>query len=114
MLFPTFTFVVFFLIVWLLNWVLMRNRHRWRLFMMVASYVFYAAWDWRFALLLAGSTVINQGFALAMFRTSDQKRRTALLVATVVVNLGILAYFKYWNFFVDGRHHICGSYRIKR
>lgn len=109
MLFPTFTFVVFFLIVWPLNWVLMRNRERWRIFMMAASYVFYAAWDWRFALLLAGSTVINQGFAVAMSRTTQQKRRTALLVATVVVNLGILAYFKYWNFFVDSGQTVLGN-----
>ncbi len=109
MLFPTFTFVVFFLIVWPLNWVLMARPNRWRIFMMIASYVFYAAWDWRFALLLAGSTVVNQGFAVAMYRTSDQRLRTILLVATVAANLGILGYFKYWNFFVDSGQNVLGN-----
>ena len=109
MLFPTFTFVVFFLIVWPINWITMVRPHRWRIFITLASYIFYAAWDWRFALLLAGSTIINQGFAVAMHRTSDQQRRTALLVATVVVNLGILAYFKYWNFFADSGQAVLGN-----
>ena len=44
-----------------------------------------------------------------MSRTTQQKRRTALLVATVVVNLGILAYFKYWNFFVDSGQTVLGN-----
>ena len=87
----------------------MRQPNRWRIFMMLASYVFYAAWDWRFALLLAGSTVVNQGFAVAMYRTKAPRHRTALLVATVAANLGILAYFKYWNFFVDSGQAVIGN-----
>ena len=52
MLFPTVTFAVFFLIVLPVSWSLMRHQSVWRLFILAASFVFYAWWDWRFVFLL--------------------------------------------------------------
>lgn len=99
MLFPTFIFTVFFLIVWPLNWILMRKPNRWLALMLVAGYVFYAWWDWRFAFLLAASTLANQAFAVQVAKKRAQNHRKAILVAAVVANLGVLAWFKYFNFF---------------
>ena len=59
MLFPTTTFAVFFSIVLIASWLLMPRPRAWRLFMIAASFVFYADWDWRFVFLLAFSIVWN-------------------------------------------------------
>jgi D-alanyl-lipoteichoic acid acyltransferase DltB (MBOAT superfamily) len=76
-----------------------RARH---LMLLVASYVFYMAWDWRYAGLIAGSTLIDYAVALKLGRTEDPRARKRLLIASLVVNLGVLGVFKYFNFFVDG------------
>ena len=101
MLFPTATFAIFFLLVLPLSWLLMRDQPRWRTFAVLASYVFYGWWDWRYVFLLAGSTLGNQLFAHAVHRSADPARRKLLLVAAIVGNLGTLAYFKYYGFFVS-------------
>ena len=64
MLFPTATFAIFFLVVLPLSWLLMPSAHRWRPFIIAASYVFYGWWDWRFVFLLAGCTLWNQVLAV--------------------------------------------------
>lgn len=101
MLFPTVTFALFFLVVMPLSWLTMHSPARWRVFMIVASYVFYAAWDWRFVILLAGCTVWNQVFAVWIWRAPDRRRKKRLLAVALVGDLGVLGYFKYYNFFVD-------------
>jgi alginate O-acetyltransferase complex protein AlgI len=98
-LFPTATFALFFLIVLPASWLLMPSLPRWRVFMLVASYVFYGWWDWRFCFLLAASTLVNQVFAVAVHRTPDGRARKLLLTADVVFNLGVLGAFKYYDFF---------------
>jgi D-alanyl-lipoteichoic acid acyltransferase DltB (MBOAT superfamily) len=101
MLFPTITFAVFFLLVFIGNWLFMPRQRVWKPFMLVVSLVFYAWWDWRFVLLLALSAVANQFFArwIAGMRPGSPSARWAL-VAAVAANLGVLAWFKYYGFFV--------------
>ena len=101
MLFPTATFAIFFLIVLPLSWLTMPWPHRWRPFIVIASYVFYAWWDWRFVFLLAGCTVWNQVLAVRIWRTPDRSRRKALLFLALAGDLGVLGYFKYYDFFVS-------------
>src|ERR1700758_5462363 len=79
----------------------MPHQRAWRLWILVASYVFYGWWNWRFVFLLAGSTVANHVFATAIFRTHAARRRQALLTLAVAFNLGLLGYFKYAGFFVS-------------
>jgi len=67
--------------------------------LLAASYLFYAAWDWRFLGLLLFSTVTDWGLALRM-AGSDERGRRLLLLCSVMVNLGLLGAFKYWNFFL--------------
>jgi D-alanyl-lipoteichoic acid acyltransferase DltB (MBOAT superfamily) len=103
MLFPTATFALFFMVVLPLSWLAMPWPHRWRPFMIVASYVFYAGWDWRFCFLLAVSTLWNQVLAVRIWRTDagDAARRKALLVLALAGNLALLAWFKYYGFLVE-------------
>ena len=106
MLFPTATFALFFLIVLPLSWLLMPKVHRWRPFIIAASYVFYAWWDWRFVLLLAGSTIWNQVMALRIYRAQAATRRKALLWVALAGNLAVLGYFKYYDFFVSSSDNL--------
>jgi alginate O-acetyltransferase complex protein AlgI len=77
----------------------MSRPHWWKPFIVVASYVFYAAADPRFCLLLAGITAVNQIAAVAIHRAPDERRKKWILAAAIVVDLGSLGVFKYYSFF---------------
>ena len=100
MLFPTVEFAIFFPIVLVLSWALMSRQPLWKPFIVVASYVFYAAADPRFCLLLAAITLVSQLAAVAIHRTEDERLRKWFTAGGVVFDLGILAVFKYYGFFV--------------
>ncbi len=112
MLFPTVTFALFFFVVLPVSWYLMPTRERWKLFMLAASYFFYGYWNWHFVFLLAASTVVNQLFARAIHASAADARRRALLTLDVVFNLGILAYFKYADFFLSSSRDVLGAFGI--
>ena len=109
MLFPTVTFAVFFSVVLPLSWALMRRQRVWRAFIIAASYVFYGWWDWRFAFLLVASTVVNHVLAVALYRTRPVAARKTLLALAVGFDLGILAYFKYTDFFLSSFDNVAGT-----
>jgi D-alanyl-lipoteichoic acid acyltransferase DltB (MBOAT superfamily) len=108
-LFPTVTFAAFFLIVLPVSWSLMRHQRAWRPFILAASFVFYGWWDWRFVFLLAASIVVNQALAVAIHRTDPMTARKALLGLAVAFDVGILAYFKYSNFFLSSVDNVLGT-----
>ena len=100
MLFPTLAFAVFFLIVYFATWALgAENRSR-KIFLLLASWFFYAQWDERFVALLILSAVLNWGIAAMIARRAPDRRKW-LLVLGVTVNLLILGTFKYYGFFVE-------------
>ncbi|MBU6328557.1 MAG: MBOAT family protein [Acidobacteria bacterium] len=106
MLFPTIDFAVFFVVVFTGSWILRPHRRAWRWFILAASCVFYGWWDWNFLYLLLASIGINWLFGVVIHRalTPDGERTPLsiwLVRAAVVVNLGILGYFKYFSFFVS-------------
>lgn len=101
MLFPTITFAIFFMIVLPTSWLLMHRRFQWQLFILAASYFFYGYYDWRFCFLLGGSTLVNQFVAVRIHQSESERARRAWLTAGVIANLGGLAYFKYYDFFVS-------------
>jgi D-alanyl-lipoteichoic acid acyltransferase DltB (MBOAT superfamily) len=109
-LFPTVTFAIFFMIVLPVSWLLMPRPERWKVFMLAASYFFYGYWNWRFVGLLVVSTLGNQFFAKAIHRSQGEPARRAFLVGAVTMNLGLLAYFKYYDFFISNAsnalHHV--------
>ncbi|HXV96053.1 MAG TPA: hypothetical protein VD695_05860, partial [Gaiellaceae bacterium] len=107
MLFPTATFAIFFMIVLPLSWLLMPTVHRWRPFIIGASFVFYGWWDWRFVLLLAGSILWNQVMAVRLHQAAGRAaRRKALLWLAIGGNLAVLGYFKYYDFFVSSTQNL--------
>lgn len=103
MLFPTFTFAVFFAVVMTVGWALHSKPVAWKLFMIAASYTFYAWWNPRFVLLIAASTIVNTVCGRVIQRAGKQNlrvRRAALVVA-IAFNLAILGVFKYYDFFIS-------------
>src|SRR5215210_2758890 len=102
MVFNSLHFVWFFLVVYGLYRSLPHRGQNWLL--LVASYYFYAAWDWRFLGLLAGSTLVDYSCGLLLQRTDSLARRRLLLCASLGFNLTLLGFFKYFNFFADSLH----------
>jgi alginate O-acetyltransferase complex protein AlgI len=101
MLFPTLTFGLFFLAVYAIAWAA-RASNEWRkILLLLASWMFYGAWDWRFVALLIGSAFLNWGVAGLIARTEGEGARKALVAVGVVANLAILIFFKYFDFFLE-------------
>lgn len=97
MLFNTLEFFVFFSVVYGLYRLL--DTRRQNLMLLLASYVFYGSWDWRFLGLLWISTLVDFALGRAIHRSDSPRRRKLLVTASLVVNLGILGVFKYFDFF---------------
>ncbi len=100
---------VVFLVAVLVVLALMRGVGPKKRFLAVASSVFYAAWDWRYLGLLLAISVIDYWAADRIARSSRPATRKAWLLASLVSNLGILAYFKYCNFFIENANTLLGS-----
>lgn len=101
MLFNSFEFLLFLPIVWCGYW-LLRNHLRLQNFLVIAaSYVFYGWWDWRFLILIAFTSAWSYVVGLLELKRWEAKPSKALLTISLIVNLGILGVFKYYNFFVD-------------
>ncbi|HTQ33378.1 MAG TPA: MBOAT family protein [Stellaceae bacterium] len=100
MLFPTLNFLLFFLVVAALMASLDRHFTQKKAMLVVASYFFYAQWDWRFCFLLAGSTTISYVAGLLIGGSDDPPYRRLVLAAGVTLHLVILGVFKYLDFLV--------------
>ena len=109
--FTSFAFYAFLPLTFAGYWLLCHPRDAkqvpgWRLwlqnfFIVVASYVFYGWWDWRFLLLITLTAVWSWASGLRLERLADNRRRRLVVAVALIVNLGILGVFKYYNFFAD-------------
>ncbi len=99
MFFDTPIYFVFLILVTAIYWRLgHRSQNR---MLLVASYIFYGWWDWRFLFLMAASTVADYAISKKISSIENPSRRRRLLALSLVMNFGFLAYFKYVNFFLD-------------
>ncbi|HVY81477.1 MAG TPA: hypothetical protein VG994_10885, partial [Steroidobacteraceae bacterium] len=99
MLFNSPVFIIFFLAVFCLYWGA-RRRTPQNVVLLIASYIFYGAWSWKFLLLLMFSTVLDFCCGLLVGSAQEPRRRKAYVAASAVINLGLLGFFKYYGFFV--------------
>lgn len=107
--FNSFAFGFFLLASGLLYWLVFNRGMRLRnLFILVASYFFYGSWDWRFLFLIASITATDYICGRLIHKAESVKRRKALLAIAVVFNLGVLFWFKYFNFFVTSAAAVLG------
>ena len=100
MLFPTIDFAIFFAVVFTGSWLLSRRPVTWKVWVLAASYLFYAWWDWRFVGLLVLATAIAHAGGVGVHRSAPGTwQRKVALWGSVGGLLGVLGYFKYYGFF---------------
>ena len=100
MIFNSIEFALFFPIVFILYWLLFAKNVRPRnTFIVAVSYFFYGVWDWRFLILIIISSLCDYTLGLQIHKSKDRKKRKLFLTASIVINIGILAFFKYFDFF---------------
>jgi alginate O-acetyltransferase complex protein AlgI len=99
--FPTIEFAAFFAVVFVLSWALMPHPRAWRPFILAASYFFYGWVDWRWVLLIVGSSIVNTFASQVIARSPSQVTRRRALVGAIVFDVGLLCVFKYLSFFVS-------------
>jgi len=107
MVFNSLHFVWFFLVVYTIYRVLpavtsvTRSHRAQNWLLLVASYYFYAAWDYRFLVLLAASTLVDYSCGRILAGMTGQRRRRIVMSLSIGFNLAMLGFFKYFNFFAD-------------
>lgn len=114
MIFNSIVFITFLPIVFLLYWLVFdklisQSKHQLSLqnaFVIIASYVFYGWWDWRFLLLIAFTSFCSWGSGILIKKSSSKKAAKAWMWLNIILNLGILSIFKYYNFFVTEFAHL--------
>ena len=107
MLFNSFEFAIFLPIVFLLYWFVFdyalskcKRQLLWQnLFVVVASYIFYGWWDWRFLILIAITTLLSFLSGIGIEYAPTQRGKKAVMIANIIINLGILGIYKYYDFF---------------
>jgi alginate O-acetyltransferase complex protein AlgI len=106
--FTEFRFLAFFAIVFSLHWLLRAAVLR-KSWLLLASYAFYAAWDWRFLGLIWLSTIVDYVAGLRIAGSEAPRTRKCWLQLSLLANLGILGFFKYYGFFIDSTASLLNS-----
>ncbi len=102
MLFNSFEYAIFLPIVFLLYWFVFNKTIKLQnLFLLIIGYIFYGWWDWRFLFLIAFSTIFDFTIGILLEKTTELQKRKLLFAASCIVNIGLLGFFKYFNFFID-------------
>src|ERR1700726_2850332 len=112
MFFDSTAYVVFLSFVTLLYWRLPFRKQNYLL--LAASYLFYGWWDWRFLLLMAGSTLVDFIVARKIASASNERTRRSLLFFSIILNFAFLGIFKYFNFFLDSTVHLAALLGLKQ
>jgi len=102
MLFNSLEFLFFLPVVFIIYWFVCKTKKQQNILVVIASYVFYGWWDWRFLLLIAFTSLCSyaSGIAISQYE-DDRKKQKKVSAANIIVNLLILAIFKYYNFFAE-------------
>ncbi len=102
MLFNSISFLIFLPVVFVLYWGLFKKSLKLQnIFLLLASYLFYGWWDYRFLALIAASTLVDYFIGRFLQKTANELQRKLLLSLSLIFNLGLLGFFKYYNFFIE-------------
>ena len=102
MLFNSLEFALFLPIVFLIYWFILNKRIRLQnIFLLISSYVFYGWWDWRFLGLIIFSSSVDYLIGISLGKYDAPGVRKKLLLTSVLLNVGLLGFFKYFNFFIE-------------
>lgn len=113
MIFTSLTFVIFYFLFFFVYWGLRKNIKLQVSFLLFSSYVFYGWWDYRFLSLLFFSSYVDYLVGKLLYLQTNLRKRKLLLAVSLVLNLGLLFIFKYYNFFVDSFSVLLDSLSIR-
>jgi alginate O-acetyltransferase complex protein AlgI len=99
--FDSIDFAIFLIAFFTLYWICFKHLRIQNILIVIGSYIFYGWWDWRFLSLIFFSTLIDYTVGIGLLKVENVTKRKILLVTSILVNLGFLGVFKYYNFFVD-------------
>ena len=108
MIFNSLPFLAFIVVFMLVYYLVEGKLRLW--WCLLASYYFYGFWDWRFLGLIGASTLLDFWVGKQLYQTVDEKIRKRWLWLSMAVNLGVLAFFKYFNFFADSLNHVASLF----
>ncbi|RVT92514.1 MBOAT family O-acyltransferase [Sphingomonas crocodyli] len=114
MLFPTLDFGLFFLAAFAIIWAVSGSNEWRKILLLLGSWVFYGAWDWRFVALLIASAFLNWGAARLIYAADTRGTQKTVVTLGVIANLGILGFFKYYDFFLEQLGVLLGSWGMAR
>ena len=102
MLFNSIDYAIFLPIVFLFYWFIVnKNLKLQNFFLLTVSYIFYGWWDWRFLTLIIFSSMVDYLVGVGLEKQQDKIKRKMLLLTSILVNIGFLGFFKYYNFFAE-------------
>ena len=109
MIFNSIPFLFFLPVIFIFYWFIFKKISYQNILLLAASYFFYGWWDYRFLLLIAGSTLVDYTIAIAIYKNKIKKWRKVLLFCSIASNLLLLGYFKYLNFFIKSFIELANS-----
>lgn len=101
MLFNSIDFAIFFPIFFVVYWIVAKKLTLRNAFLLASSYLFYGWWDWRFLFLILFSSIVDFTIGQKIYAATNKRVRKNYLLVSLLINLGLLGYFKYTNFFID-------------
>lgn len=114
MLFNSFSFLIFLPIVFILYWFVFHKRFQYQnMLLLFASFYFYACWDWRFMFLLLFSILLDYVSGIKIENSSGKREAKIWLTLSIVINLGFLGFFKYYNFFIESFAELLNGFGLK-
>lgn len=114
MLFNSITYFFFIIIVFTVYWSLLKKNYRWQnFFLFLASYCFYGWWDVRFLILIFISSSVDFFLGRAIFNQQEKRKKQFILAMCMVINLGMLGFFKYFNFFIDSFSYLISQFGLQ-
>src|SRR6185503_16863594 len=112
MLFNSYTFVAFFVLIMILHHLKFFSWTTKKVNLLIASYIFYAAWNPPFILLLWLSTVVDFFVGKALYTQENKRKKNLLLVLSLCGNLGMLCFFKYGGFLLENFTHLVNAFGL--
>ena len=109
MIFNSSDFLIFLPLVFVAYWCMHRSKNFQNLVLLLASYIFYGWWDWRFLSLILISSLVDYFIGIRIHDSYNKRYRKHLLYLSIFVNIGVLGFFKYYNFFTESFANLIGS-----
>ena len=113
MAFDSIEFIVFFTSIVCLYWLLGIRYRAQNALILDASYFFYGWWDWRFLFLIILSTIVDYLVGLKIYYSNEISKKKTFLWVSILFNIFLLGFFKYYNFFIDSFISLIGTYEYE-